>query len=229
MRFDNAARMKQLDGLLKSKKTDKRHKTGGRSPRKGEGSSAGSKKNLGDSSTFSGSTAYHTMGSHSSVASRNSAVSRSSSSHHSAGRTRPPGCKEVLHIQESWGLLKSDQVTVDAIGENIIFRMIEAKHNSRSHPDSKSIHPDAIEECSKLIVASIDQIVSLAGPGLFEEDFEHLRHDWLEAGLDPYQVSRVLLDGLRDSVVRVGMFSDTVSQAWQATVVTLTCRWASQD
>ena len=92
----------------------------------------------------------------------------------------------------------------------------------------KNFHPDRIDHYAKLIVETIDSILSLLGPNLFEEDFENLRLVWVDEGLHPALVSKVLLDGLRDSTTQ-DIFSDNVLQAWLSTVVQLLRSWEADN
>ena len=211
MRFDNRSRMQQLDGILHPKKslkgcTSKAFKEDG-----SRTSSHKSRKKPSDTSTYAGSTAYSTG-----VAS----VSRCSvSSHGSRSRrsARPCllGCKDVVTVQQSWGQLKAAQTTENNIGGNIL---------KRYYSFSNKVPPERMESLSKLLVDTIDAIVSSAGPNLFEEDFECLRLIWIEEKLDPCHVSKVMLEGLRSSTVEK-LFSENTVKAWENTVVRLINSW----
>ena len=136
------------------------------------------------------------------------------------------GCKQIVLLQNSWGKLKASQINETDIGENILFRLIETKAwaASKSVSTMKNFRPDRIDDFAKLFVETIDSIVSLAGPNLFEENFENLRLVWIDEGLHPALVSSVLLDGLRDSTTQ-DIFSNNVLQVWSSTVVQLLKSW----
>ena len=237
MRFDNSARMQQLDGILKPKKSRKSKASGlsvssGKSGEESRTSSRGSsgrkgKDLISDASTYAESTAHNTTTS----ASRSSLCSRGSRSLQSkCSKTGPVGCKHVVLLQDSWDKLKASQINEADIGENIMFRLIDSKawSESKSFSAMKNFHPDRIDYFAKLILATIDSIVSLAGPNLFEEDFEKFRLVWIDEGLRPLQVSSVLLDGLRDSTTQ-DIFSENVLQAWLSTIVQLLISWETNN
>lgn len=222
MRFDNSARMQQLDCILKPKKSSSRCKAGSRS-RSGKGdngsraSSASSGDVLSEVSGDRSATAYNTL----SNSSHHSAVSRTrhsqSRSVHSVN-SRAPGCKQVVRLQESWRRLKAMQASEQDIGKNIMSRVMGEVNPSF----------DRTKDLEVLIVETIDSIVSQAGPSLFDEDFENLRLTWVEKGLDSCQVAGVLLDGLSDSAEK-DIFSENTVRAWQTTVVELLSEWGSSQ
>eukprot|EP00977_Amphora_coffeiformis_P008279 scaffold1872_cov262-Amphora_coffeaeformis.AAC.11 len=244
MRFDNSARMQQLDGILKPKSkkckassgrsissASKNSKTGDEESRASSRASSGrssilkgkhTKDVLSDASTARTNTAS-TSASRSSVCSRDSLQSRSTTGSRGEG---PIGCKQVVLLQESWDMLKASQINETDIGENILYRLIETKAwtESNSFSTMTHFHVDRIDYFAKLFVETIDNIIALAGPNLFDEDFESLRLVWIDEGLHPALVSRVLLDGLEDSTTQ-DIFSDNVLQAWLSTVVELLRSW----
>lgn len=244
MRFDNTARMQQLDEILKSQKPRKCKASTGRSigstgknsknedeggSRASSQNSSGRCKNKGkhtDDVLSDASTARNTTSS----VSRGSICSRDSlslQSRRSMGRRQCSiGCKQIVLLQNSWGKLKASQINETDIGENILFRLIETKAwaASKSVSTMKNFRPDRIDDFAKLFVETIDSIVSLAGPNLFEENFENLRLVWIDEGLHPALVSSVLLDGLRDSTTQ-DIFSNNVLQVWSSTVVQLLKSW----
>ena len=142
------------------------------------------------------------------------------------GRHGPTGCKDVVLLQQSWNQWKASQVSSRNIGGNILFLL------SKSHSDTASgvegVSAERSKAVSHLLVETIDAIVALAGPNLFEEDFERLRTVWIEEKIDPCQVSKVLLDGLRASTAE-DIFSDLVLWAWKATVVHLIESWGDHS
>ena len=203
MRFDNTARMQQLDGILKPNKSSRRLKA------KGDGSGESLKSGL---STLAESTNFSSGAS----ISRCSVSSRGSRTRRSAAKVRPLslGCKDVVVLQQSWNQLKASQVSERSIGENILAS------------SGQTSSPERMESLSKLIVETIDSIVSLAGPNLFDEDFETSRLAWIEQDLDPCLVSKVLIDSLRACTVE-DIFSDNVLEAWKSTVVPLVNSWGN--
>ena len=220
MRFDNSARMQQLDVIMKSKKTSSRRCKGGTRSTSSRKSDSGSRASSGSDvlSDVSSSRAHNTL----SGSSHHSRLSRSS---HSAS-SRAPGCKHVVRLQESWRRLKEEQVSETDIGKNIITRLIESASKA---PQNESIfEPDDIENLAMLLVETIDAIVIQAGPTLFEEDFESVRMSLDQTGVDSCQVAEVLLEGLRDSS-KEDTFSDNTVRAWQCTVVDLLFDWGDED
>lgn len=228
MRFDNNARMQQLDGILKPKKSSRSCKSSGLSiSSKGGGESLASSKNGKKSTSEVSTAAESTLYSGGASVSRCSVSSRGSRSRRSTTKTRLQlGCKDVVILQQSWNRLKISQVSERSIGENVMFRLMENMSEQKS--SGQSVTPERIESLSKLIVETIDSIVALAGPNLFEEDFESLRSIWIEENLDPCQVSKVLMNGLGASAVE-DIFSDNAWEAWKSTVVPLVNSWGNLD
>ena len=196
MRFDNSQRMAQLDVILKSKKCRPKGRHGKSSHSKG---SCTSDRKSCDRTTIT----------------QSSQGSRSSGGSSTQRILRAPSGKHVIQVQDSWQALKVDKVRTDRIGEIIV----------RHYLQDRGVARDRIYTLATLMFDTLETIVSQLGPTLFEEDFASLRNNWINQGLDPRQVAKILVQGLRDCTARDIFAESSTTEAWEGTVVAFLLEW----
>lgn len=135
-----------------------------------------------------------------------------------------PTLKQIMHVQESWDNLKAAQQggREDDIGECIILCLMQ---------DTRvRISRQQICTWATVVYDTVDAIVSQMGPSLWEEEWDDYRVTFTEKGLDAWQLSKVLVEGLRESCAsseQAGLVTPEVEEAWQATVVALLATWST--
>jgi hypothetical protein len=219
MKFDNSARMEQLQVILKSnKKSSSRHHDKTRQ----KGSDAGSSGRH-DTSTIK--TAALAQRSYNTTRPRTSSVctnESSTSSTRSNDKKKTPTIKQIMNVQESWDKLKAAQQRghEDNIGECIVLCLMRNTRARISRPQ--------ICIWATFVYETLDAMVCQMGPSLFEEKWDDYSITFIDKGLDAWQLSKVVLEGLRESNPRNeqdDIVTPDVEEAWQATIVALLATW----